>query len=231
MEPWCELYRESRDADLGIAPIAIKDGQIIAALQEMGYARESGNRYVRRMDDLPVRLTASPPPDTYAAIDILTPAYTSRARDNVRISEELTTTEVPGLAIALKRPGIELDVELHRLNHETLNVRVVVPDEVSAVVLKALAWRQRAAAKDAVDMWRTLEVAFAGGMRPADFDGSWAKADRVLDEAFAKPDGAAMQAIAESGSLSSSASRKRHTRIRALMNRLVEDHEGHGEHR
>lgn len=216
-----ELYRETQDVDLGIAPIAVKDGVIIAALEDVGYERDSGNRFVRRITDVPVRLKDASPTETDAAIDILTPAYTSRPRENVRISEALTTTEVPGLAIALKRPGIELEVALRRLNEEVLNVRVVVPDEVSAVVLKALAWRQRAAARDAVDMWRTLEVAFAAGLRAADFDGAWSTADRVLDEAFAKPDGAAMKGIAESGSLSASASGERHTRIRALLNRFT----------
>ncbi len=217
-----ELYRESQDADLGIAPIAVKDGKIIMALQDVGYSRDSGNRYVRRVTDIPLRLYDERPADTDAAVDILTPAYTSRPRENVKISEALTTTEAPGLAIALKRPGIELEIELHRLNDAELNVRIVVPDEVSAVILKALAWRQRAATKDAVDMWRTLEVAFAAGLKPEDFQGSWSSADQVLVEAFAKPDGAAMKAIAASGSLSASASQQRHTRIRALILRFVD---------
>ena len=158
-----DLYRESQDADLGIAPITVKDGKVITALLEAGYVREAGNRFIRHMTDIPVRLQADKTPDTNAAIDILTPVYTSRPRQNVRISDELTTTEVPGLAIALGRPGIELELALRRLGGEELNVRIVVPDKVSAVVLKALAWHQRSAAKDAVDVWRTLEVGFAAG--------------------------------------------------------------------
>jgi hypothetical protein len=35
--------------------------------------------------------------DPEALIDILVPAYTSRARENVQVAEDLVTTEVPGL--------------------------------------------------------------------------------------------------------------------------------------
>ncbi len=216
------LYRETQDADLGIAPLAVKDDLIINALVDLGYERDAGNRYVRPITDIPVRLTDRSEPDTVAAIDILTPAYTSRPRENVRISDALTTTEVPGLALALKRPGVELELTLSRLNGEEMHVKTVVPDEVSALVLKALAWRRRAADKDAVDIWRTLEVVLAAGLEPADFHDSWATADQVLMEDFADPNGVAMDAIARAGSLSRDASRARHTRIRALINRFTD---------
>lgn len=216
-----ELYRESQDADLGIAPIAVKDSNIIKTLLDLGYKRDAGNRFVRRMDDLPIRLEGSKPAETSAAIDILTPAYTSRARQNVKISDELTTTEVPGLASALIRPGLELDLELHRLNGDTMSVPILVPDEVSAVVLKALAWRQRSAQRDAIDTWRTLEVAFAAGLARDDFQGAWSGADEVLRDDFAHMDGAAMKALAQAGSLGANAIRERHTRLRALIQRFV----------
>lgn len=221
-----ELYRETQDADLGITPIAVKDGEIISSLKDAGYVRRSGNRYVRTVSDIPLRLkndagTPMEPPVADAAIDILTPAYTSRPRENLKISDELTTTEVPGLALALARPGIESELALHRLNRDVLSVRIVLPDEVSALVLKTLAWRQRSAAKDAVDMWRMLEVTRAAGIRAEDFEGAWSGADQVLLDAFAAIDGEAMKAITAAGSLSEVTARRRHTRIRALVQQLV----------
>lgn len=40
-----------------------------------------------------------------AAVDLLVPAYTSRARQTLKIGD-VVTTEVPGLADAMRRPGV-----------------------------------------------------------------------------------------------------------------------------
>ncbi|MGH8512677.1 MAG: nucleotidyl transferase AbiEii/AbiGii toxin family protein [Gammaproteobacteria bacterium] len=218
-----ELYRETQDADLGIAPVAVKDGEIISALLDAGYERAAGNRFVRDVQDIPLTLRDGDQPKTQAAIDILTPAYRSRARDNVKISDDLTTTEVLGLALALKRPGIELELTLQRINGDIHDVRLVVPDEVSALVLKVLAWWRRSAAKDAVDIWRLLEVSFAAGLGPVDFKRAWSGADEVLADAFSVIEDPAMKAIAAAGPLNDEARRERHTRIRALIQRLLPD--------
>lgn len=97
------------------------------------------------------------------------PAYTSRARHNRRVSDELVTTEVLGLPTALNRSPVLLALELHRLNGERLEVELAFPDEVAALVLKAFATRVRNKATDVVDVWRCLEVAFAAGAGPHDF--------------------------------------------------------------
>jgi hypothetical protein len=54
---------------------------------------------------------------------------------------------------------------------------VPVPGPVPALALKALAYRSRLAAKDAVDVWRLLEVAAAAQMSPSEWAGVGVRAD------------------------------------------------------
>jgi hypothetical protein len=79
----------------------------------------------------------SPRPEAF--IDVLVPAYTSRARENVQVADDLFTIEVPGLQLALARPPVNITLELHRFNGTTLQAELPFPDEVSALVLKSLA--------------------------------------------------------------------------------------------
>lgn len=60
-----------------------------------------GNRWERSIDERRV-----------AAVDLLVPAYRTRARHTVTVGE-VVTTEVPGLTFALLRPSISIDAELH----------------------------------------------------------------------------------------------------------------------
>ena len=70
------------------------------------------------------------------------------------------------MAVALQRPRVVLDVEMVRLNHEALGARLLLPDEVSALVLEAAATRGCDKGTDHVDLWRCLEVAYAAGILP-----------------------------------------------------------------
>lgn len=214
-----ELYRETRDIDLGIPPIAVKDGRLVQLLKDRGYERTTGNTYTRTLNDLPVSIGEA---QTLAAsIDLLVPAYTSRARDSVRVSDDLTTTEVLGLAEALKRAGIEVSLKLQRLNGDVVTADLTLPDEVSATTLKALVWRRRAAPKDAVDLWRMLEVANAAGLSPDDFaEGGPADAAQIARRSFEKVDGGAMKAITAAQGLSEEGAQQLHTRIQALLRRI-----------
>lgn len=216
-----ELYRETRDADLGIPPIVVKDGRLIDLLKQRGYERSAGNTYARLLDDVP--LSIGHEQELAASIDLLVPAYTSRARDSVRVSDDLTTTEVLGLAEALKRPGIAVSLELKRLNGDVLLTELTLPDEVSALVLKALVWQRRGADKDAVDLWRTLEVAAVAGVSSDDLSGAAAeKAADIAKRSFEKLDGGAMKTIASAQQLSHGATQQRHTRIQALLHRVLD---------
>ncbi len=214
-----ELYRETQDTDVGIHPIAVKDGRLIELLKQRGYERTTGNTYAKNLDDIPARVEGVE--TRSASIDLLVPAYTSRARDSVKVSEDLTTTEVPGLAESFIRPGIHISLELHRLNGDTLQAQLVLPDEASAIALKALAWRQRSAAKDAVDLWRTLEVAAVAGVSPGNFEDSTGEIVRgIAHQAFEQVNEGAMKALASAQSLGRDAAQERHTRVRALLRRV-----------
>jgi superfamily II DNA or RNA helicase len=161
-----ELYRETGDVDLGVPPIVARDHNIVDRLKDLGYAQVAGNRFTRRLSDVPLKLAGgdNSPPDAF--IDVLVPAYTSRARQNVAIAEHLFTTEVPGLSIALARAPVILALEMHRLNGKVRQAELPFPDEVSALVLKSLATRVRVKDTDIADIWRCLEIAFAAGRRP-----------------------------------------------------------------
>jgi len=133
-----DLYRETGDTDVGVPPVVVQKADLIQRLTDLGYTRQAGNRFARTMRDVPVRLEGRQVPRE-AVIDILVPAFTSRARRNRRFGDHLVTTEVPGLATALTRPLVKMSLELQRLKGEVLDIELVFPDEVSALVLKSLA--------------------------------------------------------------------------------------------
>jgi hypothetical protein len=165
-----ELYRETGDVDLGILPVVARDHDVVGRLRDLDYTQVAGNRFARGLSDIPVKIKDkedSLRPEAF--IDVLVPAYTSRARQNVRVGGDLFTTEVPGLQLALARPPVTITLELRRLNGEVLQCGLPFPDEVSALVLKSLATTVRSKDTDIADIWRCLEIAFAAGLRPADF--------------------------------------------------------------
>lgn len=73
-----ELYRETRDADLGIPPVVVRDGELIKLLRARGYKRTTGNTYEREMHDVPIE-THGRAPRLAASIDILSPGDFSSA--------------------------------------------------------------------------------------------------------------------------------------------------------
>lgn len=87
-----ELYRETGDADLGVPPVVICDRDVVGRLRALGYRQVAGNRFAKTVPDIPVRPAGGPFADREAIIDVLVPAYTSRARQNVRVSEDLFST-------------------------------------------------------------------------------------------------------------------------------------------
>ena len=218
-----ELYRETGDVDLGITPIVARDHHVVDRLKDLDYAQVAGNRFARELSDLPVKMKDkrdSPRPEAF--IDVLIPAYTSRTRENVQVGEDLFTTEVPGLQLALARPPVTIRLELHRLNNMILHCQLPFPDEVSALVLKSLATTVRSKDTDIADIWRCLEIAHAAGRSPADFTrGVSAEAAEVIRSLFGSRRGAPVAALAAAQHLSAEATDARLTRIRALIARVL----------
>lgn len=111
-----ELYRETGDVDSGIAPIVARDHHVVGRLKDLDYTQVAGNRFARGLSDVPVKMKDrqdSPRPQAF--IDVLVPVYTSRARENVQVGDDLLATEVPGLQLALARPAVTITLELRRL--------------------------------------------------------------------------------------------------------------------
>jgi hypothetical protein len=217
-----ELYRETGDADLGLPPVVARDQHFPDRLKTLGYQQIAGNRFARPVPGIPVRVIGDQEVLNQAIVDVLVPAYTSRARENVKVTEDLITTEVPGLAAALSRQPVTMALELHRLNGELLHATLPFADEVSALVLKGLASRVRSKTTDVADIWRCLEITFAAGMVPSDFRSTvGAQAAAIVRSLFAQRRGAGMAALVDDQHLSPEAADQRFTRIRALTKRVL----------
>ncbi|MGE3835133.1 MAG: hypothetical protein AB7H43_10140 [Acidimicrobiia bacterium] len=217
-----DLYRETGDTDLGVPPVIVRDHLVIERLLDLGYERVAGNRFAKTLGDVPVRIPGEADSPPQAVIDVLVPAYTSRARNDRRVSDDLVTTEVLGLPTALNRPPALLALEMHRLNGERLEVEIAFPDEVAALVLKAFATRVRNKDTDVVDVWRCLEVAFAAGVNSHEFaEGDRAEAAAHVRALFERRDGAGMRALEAEQRLSGAAADERFTRLRALTERVL----------
>jgi hypothetical protein len=218
-----ELYRETGDVDLGIPPVVARDHDIVGRLKDLGYLQVAGNRFARSLSDIPPGLKekdGSGAPQ--ALIDVLVPAYTSRPRANVQVGEELFTTEVPGLHLALARPPVIITLELRRLNGKILQCELPFADEVSALVLKGMATRVRSKDTDIADTWRCLEIAFAAGIGPANFaTGVRAESAELIRSLFNSRRSAPAAALASGQRISREAADARLTRVRALVARVL----------
>lgn len=219
-----ELYRETGDTDLGVPPVVVRDGGLVERLLDLGYERVAGNRFVRPIDDVPVRIVGASEAPRQAVIDVLVPAYRRRARHTRRIGGDLVTTEAPGLATALARPPVTLEMELHRLNGERLDILVAFPDEAAALTMKALATRVRTRDADVVDVWRCLEAAVAAGVPASAFaDAVAAQSVATVRGLFESRHGPGMTALVGAQRLSATAADERFTRLRALIARVFEE--------
>jgi hypothetical protein len=201
--------RATGDADFGVPPHLLRKPDLVPAIEARGYHKIAGNRWERTIDSRRV-----------ATVDLLVPAYTSRARHTKRV-DHAVTTEVPGLADALRRPGIAIEAELRLTNNDVRQTTIVLPDALATLVLKARARTVRDEERDAQDLWRCLEVAAADGVTPAVVDAEEVGDLRALLQRELGPSGASLSAITR-GVTAGAAARLR-TRIRSLLADVIGD--------
>ena len=199
--------RATGDADFGVPPHVLRRPDLVEAIEALGYHKTAGNRWERAIDERRV-----------AAVDLLVPSYRSRSRDTVTIGS-IVTTEVPGLAEALQRPGVPIDIALHLTSGETIATSVVLPDAVGMLALKTLVRTVRSEARDVEDLWRCLEIAAAIGVGPSDFDTEPLQRVRSTLWQELGPDGRAVKDLT-AGMQDEPAARRR-TRVRALLNEVI----------
>jgi hypothetical protein len=203
-------------------PIVARDLDIAGRLKAAGYHQVAGDRFERPVPDIPAGVSGRAPAAYCAAIDVLVPAYTSRARRNVRVGPDLLTTEVPGLQIALARAPVELALDLRRLNGDLLAVMLLFPDTVSALTLKAFATTVRTKPTDIMDVWRCLEICFAAQVDAAAFSrGATAQGAAIIMELFKRRDSPGMQALIAQQGISGDAALRAYSRVRALIAHLL----------
>ena len=195
--------RATGDADFGVAPYLLKEPALVTTIEALGYKKVAGNRWERLIDDRRV-----------AAVDLLIPAYTSRPRQTKRVGN-VVTTEVPGLAVALRRPGIAIDAELHLTSGEVHETTIMLPDALATLVLKARVRTVRDEERDAQDLWRCLEIAAADGVTPELVDAEGGAGLRDLLHRELGPGGASLSAATRG--LQDDAGARLRTRIRSLL--------------
>lgn len=224
-----DLYRETGDADIGVPPVAIRESRLVADLERLNYKQVDGSRFERDLSDIPTAPDETRAAPVRSAIDILLPAYTSRARKNKRVGDKIVATEALGLATVLLRPPINMSMHLQRLDGSELQANLLFPDEIGALTLKALVTTNRNKDTDVVDLWRCLEICQAAGVTPDAFYAATdlVRAARITRNLFANRNGFAMRCLISYHGLSRSGGDQRHTRLAALIASVLgSEHDG-----
>ncbi|MEZ5322851.1 MAG: hypothetical protein R2698_12400 [Microthrixaceae bacterium] len=200
--------RATGDADFGVPPHVLREPELVDAIEDLGYRKVAGNRWERPIDERRV-----------ASVDLLIPTYRSRARDTVKVGS-IVTSEVPGLAEAFQRPAVNVAIDLHLTDRETLSTTVSLPDAVGMLALKVLVRTVRTEDRDVEDLWRCLEIAAAEGVDPTTFDSS-EPLRRVRAALWLElgPNGDAVDKL--TAGLQSDAAARLRTRVRALLTETV----------
>jgi hypothetical protein len=196
--------RSTGDADFGVPPYLLREPDLVAAIEAHGYKKVAGNRWERPIDAART-----------AAVDLLIPTYRSRARATVRVGD-VVTTEVPGLAEALRRPGIETSFEIALTDGSTTSATVMIPDAAATLALKAWARTVRREDRDAEDLWRCLEIGLVHGVtaETLESDDTLGEIIPILQRELST--GGDALAVITRGVANEEAARRR-TRIRALL--------------
>lgn len=199
--------RETLDADFGALPHVVADPRLAQALRAHGYTTPGvSNRFVRQHRDVDGELDL--------VIDVLAPSYEGRLVSNQQHGE-LFVDEIPGLAYALNRPPAVVELSVRLLDGRELDMQIALPELASALCIKAFAYRERFADKDAVDLWRLMNAAHSAGLGPDTWPATVAgrRAAEVLRRIFGKPASTGLNQI--------SSRRSDQTRMRALVRAVI----------
>jgi hypothetical protein len=180
------VVRVTQDADMGVAATSARDPALVPGLEALGYSRPgASNRFIRTTDD-----------DLRLVIDVLAPAWRGRHLVPNRQHGDIVLDEIPGLSLALARPGEQIDLTVAMLDGPAMSFPIVIPEINSALCLKALGWSSRLAAKDAVDVWRLLRAHRQRIPEPVEWRDSGVQGDAaaILRTDFARPAGAGVSA-------------------------------------
>lgn len=175
------VERRTGDADAGIPIELAATGELHNELLALGYTNDgSANRYIKGEQD--------PQP----TIDLLIPSHTGKFGDDRKGGRAFNT--MPGLPLAMN-PRLAIDVHITYRDGSEHSAVVMVPGIEAAVVLKAIAWRDRRleTEKDAVDLSNLFAVLDAHG---ADALSGWAL-DRDGLEATRRDAAASLHQLAD----------------------------------
>ena len=176
------------DADMGIAAASARNPGLVPGLEALGYTRPgAANRCVRTTDG-----------GLSLVIDVLALAWGRRMVPNQRHGD-IVLDEIPGLSLALARPGEQIGLTVTMLGGATTSFLPVIPEITSALCLKALGWSSRLAAKDAVDVWRLLRAHRQRIPESTGWPDSGVQGDAVaiLRKDFARPAGGGVRAASQ----------------------------------
>lgn len=146
--------RAEVDADIEL----LLDRLTAANYQQQGRS----NRFVRRGED--------ERPDS--AIDVLVPGYYSTIRHNREVAGgRMLVDEIPGLGFALgpAQPADVVALTVDTLDGQEVTEIVPLATVFSLLTIKAGAWSGRRSPKDALDIWRLLEMARLQAIEPSDW--------------------------------------------------------------
>jgi len=138
--------RATADADAGMDPVAAADATFHSALLARGYRLVTGNHYEASSGD-----------DTPLSVDLLVPGTGGRRLERIDYAGR-GFDAIPGLTLTLASDPIRIRVRARLTTTEILHCEVPLPGIEQAVVLKALAWRSRLAAKDIADLCTLLTI-------------------------------------------------------------------------
>ncbi|MDQ2839325.1 MAG: nucleotidyl transferase AbiEii/AbiGii toxin family protein [Actinomycetota bacterium] len=169
--------RATADADLAARFEVVSDPALPALLKARGYTQEDGSRFGRGL----TTAEAEGYGDTETsgmrpAIDVLMPSYTGHHQPN-QPAGELVVDAFPGLALALAHSPVQVQVNATLTTGVSYDIPVPLPPPQSALCVKLLAWIERKAPKDAVDIWRLLAVCAAAGVTPSSWKLTGAQKD------------------------------------------------------